>query len=318
MTAALPIVAQKTTTTIQAGSKYKERFTFAHPLPTLDIRIVFLDSAGGEIATVVGEQAHSNYWVSFDNAYSEVEQVPNGAGFYLYGNDGDDDHMLKYGTAFRKQLTFPDSPAAVSTFEPKRYLDTFQRPPGALGGKWKNLVGRPLIFANTPPLPNSVGPDFIFFERFATRYYQPFNGDSVDLSLNLISKGNGWTTFGLCSNSDASSFLYLKFDALTDMVGLGIGSNPDPFLTDSFEQTTDDFPLTVSNTVVTNYKLTYDDSTKELAFYNSNKTTKYLSWVDEDDRVPHGKGYRYFGFGAVAGLLDTGVQVSRIEATDIV
>lgn len=319
------LAATKTITTIQEGSIYKERWTCnsSDPWPGgATARQEFLDSSGAVIAELVAEEVNSHY-IEFRNAYADVAEVPNGAGFRCYLNDPTDvgEQMVRYGTVFRRQNFFPHSPAELITYEPKRYSDTFQRPPGALGGKWKNLLGRPRINSNGGDLPNSVGPDSAFFSRYFTRYYVPFNGDSVDLSISAFDKGTGETLVALSCNSDGTSYLYARFDADQEKVQLGIGHGTDILFGANLEPQTASVDLAVpgiSGGVPGNYKIRFDEATKEFAFYNSDMTVKHVSWVDEDDLVPHGKGYRYFAIAAQAGVFTTGVQITYISAANIV
>lgn len=322
--------ASKTITTIQEGSAYKERWVCnpSDPWPTgSTARQEFLDSSGAVVAELVAESVDSHYIV-FRNPYEDVAAVPNGAGFRCFITDPASEvgeEMVRYGTVFRRQLFFPHSPSQVSTFEPKRYSDTFQRPPGALGGKWKNLLGRPKIFANTEWFglgedhPNTVGPEFNFFSRYFTRYYVPFNGDSIDLSISVADKGSGNTVVALSCNSDGSSYLYAMFHSSgTNQVSLGIGHGTDITVGANMEQRVAPVNVTVPTKDLVNFKMRYDEATKEFGFYNEDYTTKITSWVDLDDEVPHGKGYRYFAFAGSSTILDSGVQVGYISAANIV
>lgn len=318
-------VARKTVTRIQPGSVYKERFTIPSVLPAgSTARTEFFDSAGSLVAEVVGtvEGRH----VLFHIPYLEVEPVPNGAGFYTYvhieGEPVEDEHMIAYGSVFRRQLTFPSSVARSAAAVSRRLNDDFQRPAGSLGGRWKTLVGRPVIFTNLNA-PNTVGPLFPFLSRYYTYYYTPLNSDTVDLAISCVDKGEGVTIVTVCGNVTANSYLYMGFHALTRRVELGYGTHPD---IGAFEEISGALhpeiePVSIPLTTLPNlsrFRLRYDDVTKELAVYNSDLTTKYASWVDEENFVPHGRGYRYVGIGGNSTVLDSGVQVAHLEAMDAV
>src|SRR5690349_12252096 len=95
-----PMVARKSVTRIQAGSRYKESYLLPWQPPAgSTVRQIFLDSAGAQIGdaivgAIVGRRAN------FQVDYEVVEAVPNGAGFYCYvkeaGATGED--MVRYGT----------------------------------------------------------------------------------------------------------------------------------------------------------------------------------------------------------------------------
>lgn len=319
------LAGTKTITTIQEGSAYKERWLApgaGDPWPEgSTARQEFLDSSGGLITEIVAESVDARY-INFRRPYADVTAVPNGAGFRCYLTDPADDvgeHLVRYGSVFRRQNFFPNSPAQMSSYEPKRFTDTFQRPPGALGGRWKNLLGQPRIFDNADPLPNSVGPNYNFFSRYFTRYYVPFEGDSIDLSISAIDKGSGQTLVAISCNSDGSSYLYLMFDSGNDTVQLGIGHGTDINTAANFEAQAGPTALVVpSADAPGNWKLRFDEATKEFALYNEDYTSKILTWTDLDDEVPHGKGYRYFALAGNSGLFDSGVQVSYVSAANIV
>lgn len=316
----------KTITTIQAGGIYKERWTCPSqqdPFPTDASAVtIFRDSAGAEILRIDGEfetpiPGGFRHLVFLEQP-EVVEVVPNGCAFEVIVEDQDGPNYFKYGTVFRRQNFFPNSPAELATYEPRRYTDTFQRPAGQLGGRWRNLLGQPRIFDNADPLPNSVGPNYNFFSRYFTRYYVPFNGDSIDLSISAIDKGSGKTLVGISCNSDGTSYLYLLLDSSANNARLGIGHGVDITVGANLEHQVGPYAIDVPNTSAANYKLRFDEATKRFSFYSSDYTTEYLGWTDDDNLVPHGKGYRYFCLAGSAGLFDSGVQVSYVSAANIV
>lgn len=328
MAAQIKYVARKTVTHIQSGSVYKDRFTLPFtPDPGSTVREIFVDSSGAQIQDDVIGSINGHY-IEFRTPYDAVEQVPNGAGFYIYLNNGGDDpdgeDMLYYGTVFRRELVFPDNPALSTNTVVKMFEDSFQRPAGAVGGRWKVLVGQPVIFDNTEWFggedhPNTVGPNYNFFSRYFMYYYQAFNDDSVVLSVSATKKGNGKTIVTLCQNSQASSFLYIGFNGQTNKCELGFGTGPD---IGSVGTPSSVLHPQVSNIALTvpgndgygTYKIRYDDVTKKLGMYNDDFTTTIGEWTDDDNEVPHGKGYRYFGLGGNSTLLDSGVQLAFIKA----
>jgi hypothetical protein len=334
MPAPVKLVAQKTVTYIQQDSVYKDRFTLPFdPEPDSTVRQIFLDSSGAQIQDDIVGTINGRY-VEFREPYSAVEQVPNGALFYTYlnwgGDDPDGEDMLRYGSVFRRQHVFPDNPAITSTTVVKLFEDSFQRPAGAVGGRWKVLVGQPRIFDNTEWFglgedhPNTVGPNYNFFSRYFMYFYAPFNDDSVELSISATKKGNGKTVVSLCQNSSASSYLYVGFDGEDNTVELGIGHEPDLGSAiapngDALEPKITPVALTIpGDDGYGTYKIRYDDVTKTLSLYNSDMTALICDWADEANEVPHGKGYRYFGLGGNSGLLDSGVQLAYVRAAGIV
>lgn len=321
------LVARKTITTIQSGSVYKERWVLPDEQPSgTTVRIVFLDSAGGELVQFPGTV--DRFTLQFNEPYNSVDIVPNGAGFYVYVQRPDDDetdeHMVRYGSVFRRELTFPNSPSTAVSTVVRQFEDSFQRPPGAVGGRWKVLIGRPVIFDNVDWFglgedhPNTVGPQYAFYSRYFMYYYQPFNDDTVEMSVSLTRKGTGKTIVTLAQNSAASSFLYVGFNG-NNTVELGYGNAPDignvftP--TGALEPQIEPVALTLpGNSGLGTYKIRYDDVTKKLGFYNEDKTVKYCEWEDDEDVVPHGKGYRYFGVAGNSNITDSGAQVAYIKA----
>ena len=336
MPAPAKLVARKTVTYVQEGSAYKDRWTLPFDVDLgTTARLVFLDSSGAQIGSDNTGTIEGRY-LSFRAPYEAVAEVPNGALFYVYLNFGgsnlDGEDMLLYGSVFRRQHVFPDNPAISPTTVVKLFEDDFNRPAGAVGGRWKVLVGRPRIFDNTEWFglgadhPNTVGPEYTFFASYFMYYYVPFNDDSVELSVSATDKGPGKTIITLCQNSSASSYLYVGFDSSDDpeTIELGYGTGPDIgsiLIPSGVLEPQIDPPGEIDipgNSGMATFKIRYDDSTGKLGVYSDDYTTEYASWVDEGNIVPHGKGYRYFGVGGNSGLVNSGVQIANLRAAGIV
>lgn len=325
-------VARKTVTHIQTGSAYKDRFTLPFaPDPGSTVREAFFDSTGAQVQDDIVGSIDGRY-LEFRTAYENVQEVPNGATFYVYLNNGGDaadgEDMAFYGSVFRRENVFPDNPAISPNTVVRQFSDDFQRPAGAVGGRWKVLVGQPRIFDNTEWFglgddhPNTVGPNYNFFSRYFMYYYQPFNDDSVELSISATKKGSGKTIVTLAQNSSASSYLYVGFNGGNNTVELGYGNSPDIgtvlLPSGALEPQITPVSLTVpGNDGYGTYKIRYDDVTGKLSFFDEDYTL-ICDWSDDDSVVPHGKGCRYFGLGGNSSVLDSGVQLAYIKAQGIV
>lgn len=316
---AVPRVAHKGITTIQEGSVYKERFYLATALPSdTTVRMEFRDSSGAVLAELDSGVVNGHY-VEIEESYSEVEFVPNGAGFYCYVTppSSGEEHMIKYGTVFRRQLTFPDSPATLATNVPKQYEDSFQRPPGSPGGRWKFLVGQPRIVESGNPLLRLLSFLFTHYSAYFMRYYVPFAGDTITLTVSATKKGSGKTIIALACSSDGSSYVYVMLDGTNNKIDIGRGLGPDISVGGNLvsEITPVNHTIPGSNTLE-QFKIRYDDITKTIGVYNSDYTTEYASWTDSGNEAPHGKGYRYFAIAGTSNADNSGIQVAYIKAQD--
>lgn len=196
------------------------------------------------------------------------------------------------------------------------FSDSFQRPAGLVGKKWKVLVGNPLIYKNNSY--SSVAPNFALFSSYFIRYAKPFTSDSIDLGFTIIDRGLGAALVTVCSSSDASTYLYAFFDSELgqgNRVTLGIGKNsdinsPSTVLSDK----TTPITVTLSSNTPTGFRLKYNNTTAKLSLHNSTSTVEYCAWTDSGNLAPNGRGFRYFGFGGRAGILNSGLQIAGVDA----
>lgn len=276
---------------------------------------IFYDTAGGEIARIYGEV--TTEMVTFDSPPEQVDIVPAGAPYetFLIDDDGKP-RMIRYGRVVRKQAQFFDSVARNTSTRALQFRDDFYKRTGRVGSKWFVTYGRPTIFAHTGGDPNGVGPHSTFFADAAMRYFAPLNSDSPILSFNLLHRGAGDTAIICCSDAAMKSYLYVQFrdpgifEGGVDKVRMGIGHGPISPMVQKVAE--------VNHTVVdnTNYKLRYDDLTKRLSLFNSDMTTEIIGFTDDNEELPHGPGYRYFGANFQASIFDTGHQLTSISAQD--
>jgi hypothetical protein len=230
-----------------------------------------------------------------------------------------DEHLIRYGTVFRRQLSFPDSPATSFANQPRVYEDNFQRPAGSPGGRWKYLVGQPRLVASGLGgiLATLLSFLFSFYQAYFMRYYVPFSGDTITLNTTLVKFGSGKTAIAIACSSDGSSYLAAVFNGGTNTVQICRGIGPDISVGGNLIALSDAESLTIATGGTgTQIKMRYDDVTKTLGVYNNDYTTEYVSWTDDDDEVPHGKGYRYFAIGGTSSADNSGIQVAYIKAQD--
>lgn len=274
------------------------------------VHTVFYDSTGATIVDIPGNV--DPVAITFDVAPSTVDAVPAGAQFetFLVTVDGKV-KQLRYGQVIRHQAQFFKAPASDTTNYGLQFRDNFYNRTGLVGSKWVPTLGAPTIFDNSDDsTPNGVGPNNIFFTDAAMRYFVPLNSDTVTLNFTLLNPGPGFTGLVVCSNAAMTSYLYVAFESgNVNKIHMGIGSGPIVMA---------DQVTSVNHTVANldNHKLRYDDLTKKLTLFDADMENELLSWTDDDDVVPHGLGYRYFGASWQASLFSSGVQLTQISAQD--
>lgn len=267
----------------------------------------FLDTAGGVIAEVDGEVTTTK--ITYTQPPEETDSVPAGAGFETFLVTADGPYKIRYGKVIRKEVTFPSAATVTTEAQALQFRDTFQR--SALGSKWVGVSGRTSIHTNTAPKPKGVGPNLgLLYQSSAIRYFQPFNGDSVKSTITLLNPGAGKTTVILCADQQFTTFLGCQFDTTggSDHLHIVTGTGPTTMVSQA--------QATVTIADYDRYTMFYDALSDSVVIYKGSDLTPVLTWDDELHDMPHGLGYRYFGFAWQADLLSTGPQITNWVGQD--
>lgn len=299
------------TVTLSRGSRwtYKLRGKPGDLYPAVGTaEAVFYDTAGGVAATIVGTV--TPLLVLFEADPADVEEIPHGAGFEIFVTpDGEDRQMVRYGTAVRREVRFPDAPPTDTSETALLFTDNFQRT--LLGPKWIIKYGKPKILQNTSPIPDGLGPDGIFFASAATLFYAPLNGDDCTINVNVVNAGAGKTTIVLCSDQAMTSYLGVQIET-------GISNNKVHIVRGTAPLTMVDVMTAVNSTTANNdnFAIKYNSLTDTISVYKNDSSTALIAWTDASHDVLHGAGYRYMGFNFQASLLQAGVEITSWHAQD--
>jgi hypothetical protein len=273
---------------------------------------VFTDTTGATLATIDGTITPTA--VEFQGiSHTLVDPIPAGANCEVFITDGGGNpYKIRYGRVVRREVSFPNAPGQVATFQPLAFTDTLQRT--ALGNNWVPLgIGSVQIYQNAGiSLPDGAGaPLGILGSPGAMRWFTPFNTDSVSVNINLLNQGACQLYVAVCSDIVMSTSAGIVFDSSANQVGACVGTGPNSFTNEGSR---------VSHTVANgdNYTINYNNNTSTITLYAGTSTSPLVTWVDSSHLVPHGPGYRYMGFSWTSGILNNGLQVSSWSAQDSV
>ncbi|OCB09221.1 hypothetical protein A5717_25950 [Mycolicibacterium porcinum] len=273
----------------------------------------FMNSSGAVIADIVAAEVTEDL-VRFLAQPEDVAAIPAGAKFETFLDTVQGPLKIRYGTVMRPEAMFFDSPGRQA--EARKLVDNFQR--SKLGFRWENVRAGAKIYNNqAQSLPYGVGPNVGLFSNqpAAIRYYQQLGGDSFEIGFTItmpsaFGASNGKTTVLGCADHGFTTGLGVEIDSINDKLTLVRPTSPTTvvYLT---------APLANVPASADNYRLRYNDLTKELAMYKGASLEPLDDpWVDSTDLVPHGNGYRYTGFMFKPTFLETGPQISGWAAKD--
>lgn len=286
------------------------------PWPDGDAHTRFMNSAGAQIADITATEVTPSF-IRFLAQPEQVADIPAGAKFETFIETDDGPLKIRYGTVMRPEATFYNTPAST-TMVAKLFADSLQR--SALGTKWEPVYGSTKMYNNADDsLPYGVGPNTGLFSgtKSAIRWHEQFSGDSIEASLTLIlppSRGgnNGKTCYVLCADQNFTTGLAVEFNSIdADTLRFARVTSPTTVVY---------LAAAISDTIAdhNNYRVRFTHLTKTLSVYKGTNLSPMSSWVDADDIMPHGNGYRHTGFMFSPTHRDTGPQVSGWSAKDAV
>lgn len=283
--------------------------------------IVFFDSTSAEIAEVAGTVTSKKltYLVQPD----DLDPVPNGAQYELWLTTPDGPYKVEYGHVIRREASFYQPLPTSLEADVRLFTDLLNR--DALGRRWVGIQGGVKMW----PLADeqfAMGPDIgLLFAEAGARYFRPFAGDSFRVRFGIyavIDSGIGTGGAGKLrfhGASDVSMHTGMSFEIQTDTdvfpanrkLHTGIVTAP-----------TD---ITYTGSAVTYEAVTgdeflveYSNISRTMQVFLNDDTDPIIAWTDDDAVLPHGLGYRYWGFSWASSLVATGPLLVTVEAQDYV
>jgi hypothetical protein len=281
--------------------------------------IEFYDSNGNTIATVAGA-VETKRLVYLESDTDLLDSVPNGAQYELFVTTADGPYKLEYGTIIRREATFFTPPPTSLEGESRLFIDSLNR--DAVGRRWVVTRGGIAMHqvASTPEPRYAMGPNFgLLFSQAGMRYFRPFGGDSWRVRFGVYSTGSGLGLGGdgkmrVHVGCDIRLNTGMAFEietASTSKIHTGIVTSP----------TDMDYSQTVNHTTADEdeFIVDYSNISKIMNVYkNDDFTAPIITFDDTTDLLPHGPGYRYWGFSWDSSLAATGPLLWTLEAQDYV
>lgn len=276
--------------------------------------VVFYDTAGITLNQI--DLPVTPLAILPDAEPEEVDGIPAGTNFEIFLDAGGRTKQIRHGKVMRREAQFTTSPAVTTSVQALQFTDTF--PTLGLRSSWQPVFGRTKVWDNSgESLPNGVGSeyDLLLQEQGAIRWFQPLNGDSARVKVNLLNQNGaigattGKATVIVCADQRFTSYLGVQFVENGHKIHFCKGSGP---VTVTYQGSE------ITNTVADNdsYEIAYDNASDTIYVYKGASTSPLGSWNDSTHSVPHGPGHRYLGLAWDNTLLNPGIQVSYWSAKD--
>lgn len=276
--------------------------------------VQFIDTNGDDVGTPIAGAVFADRLQWLFNPV-DVDQVKRGMNFEAFlVIDDSTKYKLRYGKVVRREAAFEYS--VVSKTSALLYSDDFTGRTGQAGNQYAPVSGNSTIHNNQLlGTPNGLAVNIgLLFSLSSVRVNRSLNSDSVRMQVTMISQGAGKTTVGFCANTGLTSGIGVTFDAGLSGDKTHVAKILSPNNVE-FLGTEHDAQIATGNI----YILDYNDDTKTFqCFQGSDIADPILTWVDEDNEIVHGQGYRYPFFMWNASLLATGPQVQKWRAQDYV
>lgn len=283
-----------------------------------EAQLVFTDGAGITLLILDGDFS-SRKGIAFQADPATVAGITAGTNFVLYLTlPGMDQVALRYGTVLRLQPSYPLA-LPTDTSSARQFTADFSG--GFLGPQWVSMGGLSGLSIHDNSLfslPPTMGPNFAFFSKVATRWYMPLNGDSVSVEVAVLRLGQGAFGFGtfniiVCADSQFNNYMgvqiYVDVVPSNSHVQAITGTGP----------TTWDLQGTpISNQVANGdtYSVKYDALSGVLSLYKGTNLSPLLTWVDIGGVVPIGPGFRYTGLSWQNSLFQAVCEPTAWQAHD--
>ena len=304
------------TLTLSKGSIFANTWqAIKDPFPAnSETYIYFYDSGGNEIGRAEG--AVSERKLTYLVEPPHLDDIPRGASYELKVITDDGPYLYEYGNVARREATFYNPGAQlVEANESRLFIDPLDR--NSIGRKWKPIWGG-VAMHGVPGgwgMGSNVG---LLFAESAVRYYRPLGGDSFRVkfgvyavpNLSFGAGGSGKMQFlsGMDINSHIGFGVEIEHGLVNRNIRTGIITAPtDLNIINSVVQ-----PVGTADYITVDYS----DLTKLYRVYFNENPNPILQWLDDDQYLPKGRGYRYFGFAWDSSLLATGPLLRGVEIQD--
>lgn len=270
----------------------------------------FVGTNGLPITTIDGTVFPDR--IEFLGDADEMDKVPAGAGFTIVLDTADGPFPIRHGKVIRKQVEFT-TPMAQLDIPPLAIADNLQR--SALGNKYKLMFGRLQLNDNSDAgLPIGLGAKS---KEGSVRYIQEFTTPGVEIGVTFLNRTpnvGAWTSINFGADINFEMGFGVKFEtgsSSSRRIHIGTLNKPMEII---------DRVPTVANEVVNNeyYRIRFIPGSKLVAVYKGESLEPIAKWVDENNIVPRGIGYRHLGasFFRSSTTSTRGVQLTSLNARD--
>lgn len=281
-----------------------------------EVHLNFFDSNGNVIATAEGEVTARTLLMKVEPP--TFDDVPRGAPYELVVITDDGPYLFEYGNVARREASFYNpGPSLVEPNQSRLFIDKLNR--NSIGRKWKPIWGGVAMHQfgdDSWGMGSNTG---LLFAESAVRYYRPLGGDSFRVRFQCYAVpgsaigtgGSGKMQFlaGMDITSHMGFALEIEHGLTNRRVKTGIVTAPtDIDVTGQVNTNTD---------MDTYYTVDYSDLDHLYQVYKDDDlVTPIITWEDQEQELPKGPGFRYFGFAWDSSLTATGPLLRGIEIQD--